>query len=62
MEDIRDEGTRNLVRSNEISLYPEFVIQKEFTYNLLARIQGPDFSCNSRKFVIKGVCYSGIPL
>ena len=55
VEGIRDEGTRNLVRNNKMSLYRGFVIQREFTYNLLGRIQGTGLSVrNSGKFVVRG--------
>ena len=60
IESIRDEGTRNLVRNYESSLYQGFVIQREFTYNLLTRIQGTElFVCNSGKFMIRGFVIAG---
>ena len=65
MEGIRDKEARNWVRSNEslLYMYQGFVIQREFIYNLLARIQGTGLlACNSRKFVIRGVCFSRIPV
>ena len=63
IEGTGDKGTRNLVRSNESSLYRGFFIQRAFTCNLPARSQGTGLPVrNSGKFVIRGVRKSGIPL
>ena len=60
IEGISDEGTRNLVRNNESSLYRGFVIQREFIYSLLARIQGTGLLVrNNGKFVIRGFVITG---
>ena len=56
-----DEGTWNLIRYTECSLYPGFVIPREFIRSLLGRIQGakhmvliPGGSLYPR-FIISGV-------
>ena len=60
IEGIRDEVIRNLVRNNRSSSYQGFVIQKEFTYDLLARIQVTGLLVrNSGKFVIRGFVIAG---
>ena len=50
-------GPADLVRNNESSFHQGYLIQREFAYNLLARIQGTELLVrNSWKFVI-GVCH-----
>ena len=53
----------NFFRNIESSLYPGFLIQREFVMSLLGRIQGTKHLVRyTGKFVISGVRYTGIPL
>ena len=58
-----DEGTCSMVHYNESSLYPRFVMPREFQRSLLGRIQGTEqLVRHARRLVLSGVHYIGIPL
>ena len=57
------EETSNLVRNNESSLYPGFVITRELVRSLLGRIQGNSHLVRyTEKFAVSRVRHIGTPM
>ena len=56
-----DDGNQNFVRNIESSLYPGFVIPREFVRSLLGKIKETRHSvCYTEKFVVGGVPHNFI--